>query len=56
LNAESSLEGAIGHFERDIEEKICHSKSTMHDTIGRYRETGTTTPIPRSKRPPNINK
>ena len=30
----------FGHSEREIEEKTDHPKTTIHDTIERYRETG----------------
>jgi transposase len=42
----------FGHSERDIEVKTGHPKSTIHDTIERYRETGAGTSRPRSGRPP----
>lgn len=41
----------FGHSEREIEEKTDHPKTTIHDTIERYRETGTVTPPPRTGRP-----
>jgi len=41
----------FGHSEREIEETLGHPKSTVHDTIKRYRETSTVTPISRSGRP-----
>ena len=39
----------FGHSEREIEEKTGHPKTTIHDTIERYRETGTVTPVPRTE-------
>ena len=42
----------FGHSEREIEEKTGHPKTTVHRTIEKYRETGTTDPLPRSGRPP----
>ena len=42
----------FGHSEREIEEITAHPKSTIHDTIERYCETGTVTPAPRTGRPP----
>lgn len=41
----------FGHSEREIEEKTGHPKTTIHDTIERYRKTGTVTPVPRAGRP-----
>src|SRR6185312_3255214 len=41
----------FGHSEREIEEKTGHPKSTIHDTISRYCETGTVTPATRTGRP-----
>lgn len=41
----------FGHSEREIAEKIGHPKSTVHDTIVRYCETGSGTSAPRSGRP-----
>jgi transposase len=41
----------FGHSEREIEETIGHPKSTVHDTIERYRENGTVTSASRSGRP-----
>ena len=40
------------HSEREIEAKTGHPKSTVHDTIERYYETGGGTSRPRSGRPP----
>ena len=45
----------FGHSEREIEEKTGQPKTTIHDTIERYRETGTATPVPRTGRPPILN-
>ena len=42
----------FGHSEREIEEKTGHPKSTIHDTIARYRENGTATTALRTGRPP----
>lgn len=42
----------FGHSEREIEVKTGHPKSTIHDTIERYHETGAGTSRPRSGRPP----
>ena len=39
------------HSEREIEAKTGYAKSTIHDTIERYRETGGATSRPRSGRP-----
>src|SRR6185437_12919433 len=40
------------HSEREIEAKTGYAKSTIHDTIERYCETGGGTSRPRSGRPP----
>src|SRR5438128_11245962 len=40
------------HSEREIEAKTGHPKSTVHDTIERYYETGGETSRPRGGRPP----
>jgi len=40
------------HSEREIEAKTGYAKSTIHDTIERYCETGGGTSCPRSGRPP----
>ena len=40
------------HSEREIETKTGYAKSTIHDTIERYCETGCGTSRPRSGRPP----
>src|SRR5688572_29993593 len=42
----------FGHSEREIEAKTGHPKSTVHDTIERYCETGAGSSRPRSGRPP----
>jgi hypothetical protein len=42
----------FGHSEREIEKKTGLPKSTIHDTIERYEETGLGTSRPRSGRPP----
>lgn len=44
----------FGHTEREIQQKTGHPKTTVHDTIERYCETGTVTPVPRSGRPPKL--
>ena len=41
----------FGHSEREIEEITGHPKSTVHDTIERYLETGGGISRPRSGRP-----
>ena len=42
----------FGHTEREIEAKTGHPKSTVHDIIERYCETGAGSSRPRSGRPP----
>ena len=42
----------FGHTEREIEAITGHPKSTVHDTIERYSETGAGSSRPRSGRPP----
>src|SRR5262245_37697815 len=45
----------FGHSEREIDEKTEHPKTTIHDTIERFRETDTVTPLPRVGRPPILS-
>ena len=42
----------FGHTEQEIEAITGHPKSTVHDTIERYSETGAGSSRPRSGRPP----
>ena len=42
----------FGHTEQEIEAITGHPKSTVHDTIERYSETGVGSSRPRSGRPP----
>lgn len=44
-----------GDSERTISEKLGRSKTAIHKTISRYRETGTFTIAPRSGRPKKLN-
>src|SRR4051812_10920241 len=43
-----------GYSERAISEKTGHSKTTIHNTIIKYNETGVVTTLPQSGRPKKL--